>query len=306
MGSDLEGTSMQRRIGWIGLGAMGGAMARRLAERQRLDAVFNRTADRTRPFVEAGASGYESPRRLATASDVVFAMVSDDAALEAVLFERDGVVGGLRPGATVVNMGTVSPAATGEARLAVEGAGGRFVDAPVSGTVGPAREGKLLVLASGPEQALEELMPLLDAFGTVLTLGAAGAGTRTKLFINLLLGSMMQSFAEALVFGRAAGLSLDTMLQVVGGGAMAAPLFQAKGAMIARRDFARQFSVDLLLKDLDLALREARNQRVYLPVAAAVREAVSGSHARGYGGEDMAALVRFLEDVSGVVVRSNS
>ncbi|MEJ2288152.1 MAG: NAD(P)-dependent oxidoreductase [Deinococcales bacterium] len=293
---------MHQRIGWIGLGAMGEPMARRLAERGRLDAVFNRTPERAAPFEAQGAAAYDAPRRLATASDVVFVMVSDDAALEAVLFERDGVVGGLRPGATVVNMSTVSVAATQEAGDAVGAAGGSFVDAPVSGTVGPARQGTLLVLASGEEQALDGVASLLEAFGTVLRLGLAGAGTRAKLFINQLLGAMMETFAEALVFGRSQGLSLDTMLEIVGGGALAAPLFRVKGEMIGRRDFTKQFPLDLLLKDLDLAQGEAHKAGVYLPALAAVREAVAGARGRGYGDQDMAAVVRLLEDVNGIRV----
>ncbi|HKI57331.1 MAG TPA: NAD(P)-dependent oxidoreductase [Trueperaceae bacterium] len=292
----------QRRIGWLGLGAMGDPMARRLLERGALDAAFNRTPERSRPFAELGVAIADTPRRLATEVDTLFLMVSDDAALEAVLFDGEGVLSGLRAQATVVNMSTVSVAATGASQAAVEAAGGRFVDAPVSGTVGPAREGKLLVLASGTDAVLDEVGGLLAAFGEVLRLGEVGSGTRAKLFINLLLGRMMQAFAEAAVFGRALGLSLDTMLEIIGGGAMAAPLFRVKGEMIGRRQFDKQFPVDLLLKDLGLAQTEAANVGVYLPALAAVREAASGAKARGYGGQDMAALIRFLEDVSGVTV----
>jgi 3-hydroxyisobutyrate dehydrogenase-like beta-hydroxyacid dehydrogenase len=293
---------MQRQIGWIGLGAMGEPMARRLAERERLHAVFNRSSSRTAPFEASGVRVYDDPRRLAAACDVVFVMVSDDAALNAVLLERDGAVAGLRPGATVVNMSTVSVAATLEAQAAVERAGARFVDAPVSGTVGPARQGTLLVLAGGADPVVEDVAELLATFGAVMRLGEVGAGTRAKLFINQLLGAMMQSFAETLVFGRGVGLSLDAMLQIVDGGALASPLFRLKGEMIGRRDFAKQFPVDLLLKDLDLAQAEARVAGVYLPTLAAVREAVAGAHARGYGDQDMAALVRFVEDISGIEV----
>ena len=293
---------MHRQIGWIGLGAMGEPMARRLAEGDRLHGVFNRSLPRAAPFEASGVRIYDAPRLLAAACDVIFVMVSDDAALSAVMLERDGVVAGLRHGATVVNMSTVSVAATLEAHAAVERAGARFVDAPVSGTVGPARQGTLLVLAGGADPIVDEVAELLSTFGSVMRLGGVGAGTRAKLFINQLLGAMMQSFAETLVFGRAVGLSLDAMLQIVDGGALASPLFRLKGEMIGRRDFDKQFPVDLLLKDLDLAQTEARAAGVYLPALAAVREAVAGAHARGYGDQDMAALVRFIEDVSGIEV----
>ncbi len=297
---------MQRQIGWIGLGAMGAPMARRLADAEGLHGVFNRSPRRAEPFAELGARLYDAPRRLATACDVVFVMVSDDAALAAVLFERDGVVAGLRPGATVINMSTVSVAATLEAQEAVELAGGRFVDAPVSGTVGPARQGTLVVLAGGEDAVLEDVDALLATFGSVVRLGEAGMGTRAKLFVNQLLGAMMETFAEVLVFGRAVGLPLETMLDIVDGGALAAPMFRVKGEMIGRREFDKHFPVDLLLKDLDLAQAEARGAGVYLPALAAVREAVAGARARGYGDQDMAAVVRLLEEVSGVEVRGRA
>ncbi|HKI58402.1 MAG TPA: NAD(P)-dependent oxidoreductase [Trueperaceae bacterium] len=297
-------TTGRQRIGWIGLGAMGDPMARRLARERTLQAVFNRTRQRAEPFAGLGVEVVETPRRLATEVDTVFVMVSDDAALETVLFEGEGVLSGLRPGGTVVNMSTVSVSATQAAAAAVAAADGRFVDAPVSGTVGPAREGTLLVLASGEDGVLDDVAGRLGTLGKVMRLGEAGAGTRAKLFINLLLGSMMQSFAEGAVFGQALGLSLDTMLDIIGGGAMAAPLFQVKGEMIGRRAFDKQFPVDLLFKDLDLAQAEASRAGVYLPALATVREAANGARARGYGDQDMAALVRFLEDVSGVTVGS--
>ena len=303
-GAAGERFDMQRQIGWIGLGAMGEPMARRLVDGEGLHGVFNRSPRRAAPFEALGVRVYDAPRRLATACDVVFVMVSDDAALGAVLFERDGVVAGLRPGATVVNMSTVSVAATLEAREAVELAGGRFIDAPVSGTVGPARQGTLVILAAGDDAALNDVADLLATFGSVVRLGEAGMGTRAKLFINQLLGAMMQAFAEVLVFGRGVGLPLDTMLEIVDGGALAAPLFRVKGEMIGRRDFDKHFPVDLLLKDLDLAQAEARGAGVYLPTLAAVREAFAGTHARGYGDQDMAAVVRLLEDVSGIEVRA--
>ena len=293
---------MTKTIGWIGLGAMGDAMARRLLAGGRLQGVYNRTEARSEGFRAAGVRVYREPQPLATACDVCVMMVRDDAALEAVMFDPSGVLSGLRPGDTVINMSTVSVAATAAARLAVEGAGGGFVDAPVSGTVGPARDGTLLVLASGLPAVLDEVEPILRVFGTVHRMGEAGKGTRAKLFINLLLGAMTQALAEALVFGTRQGLELATLLDIIDGGALAAPLFRVKGQMIGRRAFDKQFSVDLLLKDLDLVLAEARDAGVYLPQAAATREAVNGARARGYGNEDIAAVVRLLEDISGVTV----
>lgn len=293
---------MTKTIGWIGLGAMGDAMARRLLAEDRLQGVYNRTQARSEPFGDVGVRVYPRPQPLATACDVCVLMVRDDAALEAVMFDPSGVLSGLRPGDTVINMSTVSVAATAATRLAVEGTGGHFVDAPVSGTLGPARDGTLLVLASGAPAVLDEVEPILRLLGTVHRMGEAGMGTRAKLFTNLLLGAMTQALAEALVFGTRQGLELASLLDIIDGGALAAPMFRVKGKMIGRRAFDKQFSVDLLLKDLDLVLAEARDAGVYLPQAAATREAVSGARARGYGDQDIAAVVRLLEDISGVTV----
>jgi 3-hydroxyisobutyrate dehydrogenase/2-hydroxy-3-oxopropionate reductase len=282
-------------------------MAWNLHAADLLTAVYNRTRAKAEPFAEAGVQVSQAPADLARAVDAVFVIVTDDEALDDVLGGPDGVLEGLEEGGVVVNMSTVSVGATERAAAAVREVGGRFVDAPVAGTVGPAEAGTLTVLASGPDDVLVEVRPALDAMGDpVVDCGAVGDGTRTKLFVNLLLGNLLQGYAEALVFGKKQGLSFEFMQEVLADSPMHADLLDYKGAVLAERDFAKQFPVDLLRKDLDLILEAAEEQGAYLPQTAATREAVNGTSALGHGDDDMMAVIKLLEQVAGVTVGADA
>ena len=294
-------------VGVIGLGAMGAPMAENVSDAGYPLIVYNRTRARSEPFAERGETVAESPRAVAERADVVIVMVTDDDALEAVLDGDDGVIEGLTDGTIVLQMSTVTPAATEAAAEAVRMAGGRYVDAPVSGTVGPAREGTLTVLAAGPEDLLEDVDGILRAIGDpIVDCGAVGDGARMKLFVNLLLGDMMGAFAEALAFGTAQGLDYDDMLTVVEAGAVDSPLFRAKGETIAVEDFEPRFPVDLQFKDLRYAVEEANDEGVPLPQTAAARETFSAASGMGHGEDDMAAVVKFFEQVAGLSVGSGN
>ncbi|QIO23246.1 NAD(P)-dependent oxidoreductase [Haloarcula sp. JP-L23] len=290
-------------VGFIGLGAMGTPMAWNLDDAGFDVVVYNRTTDREQPFAEAGISVADSPKHLTKRSDVVCLMVSDGDAVAEVL-ERDlGVLGGLDAETTVVQMSTIAYEETMAAAELVAEAGARFVDAPVSGTVGPAREGTLVGLAGGDEAVVEDVRPVLAAMcDPVVHCGGVGQGTNMKLFVNLLLGNAMNAFAEALVFGRKNGLALDDMRTVVGSGGLDCPLFAGKGAAIADDDFESRFPVDYQFKDLSLALARAGDIGVPLSQTAAAREAFSAARARGYGDEDMAAVLKPLEEMADVSV----
>lgn len=278
-------------------------MAWNLHDAGLLASVYNRTSAKAEPFADRGVPVAASPADLAEQVEVVVVMVTADEALHAVLEGPQGVLSGLPPDAVVVNTSTVSVEATEQAATAVEAAAGRFVDAPVSGTVGPAEEGTLTVLAGAAPPLLDEVQPVLEVVGNpVVHCGEVGTGTETKLFTNLLLGNLMQAYAEALVFGQRHGLSLDHMQDVIDASPVGAPLFGYKGPVVEARDFEKQFPVDLLLKDLDLIAEAAERRGVYLPQTAATREAVNGAKALGHGDEDMAAVLKLLEAVSGTTV----
>ncbi|MBX0323531.1 NAD(P)-dependent oxidoreductase [Halomicroarcula sp. F13] len=293
-------------VGFIGLGAMGTPMAWNLDDAGFDVVVYNRTTDGEQPFAEAGVSVADSPKHLTRRSDVVCLMVSDGDAVGEVL-ERDlGVLDGLDEATTVVQMSTIAYEETVAAAELVAAAGGRFVDAPVSGTVGPAREGTLVGLVGGDEAAVEAVRPVLEAMcDPVVHCGDVGQGTNMKLFVNLLLGNAMNAFAEALVFGRANGLDVADMRTVVENGGLHCPLFAGKGVAIADGDFEARFPVDYQYKDLSLALARAGDVGVPLSQTAAAREAFSAARARGYGDEDIAAVVKPLEEVADVRVRED-
>lgn len=285
---------------------MGTPMAWNLHDHDHLDAVYNRSPEKTEPFAAAGVTVAETPAALARAVDVVLIMVTADDALTDVLDGPDGVIEGLGDG-LVLNMSTVSVEATQSAAERVRTAGGRFVDAPVSGTVGPAEAGTLTVLAGGRDEDLDRVRSALAAVGEpIVDCGEVGDGTRAKLFVNLLLGSLLQGYAEALVFGRTQGLSLEFMQELLEDTPMHAPLLDYKGAVLEERDFTKQFPVDLLLKDLNLITDAAQADGAYLPQAAATREAVNGTQALGHGDDDMMAVIKFLEAAAGVQVGPDS
>lgn len=282
-------------VGFIGLGAMGAPMAWNIHKAGYTLGVWNRNPARTQPFREAGIEVADSPRAVSQGKDAVVIMVSDPAALQEVLDGDAGVLAAVQPGVLIVNMSTVSPAATLEAAVQVESRGGRFIDAPVSGTVKPAEEGQLVVLAGARPGDVSVATPLLNTMGkAVVDCGDIGQGTRMKLVLNLLLGGMTSLLAEALALGRRFGLAPGLILKTLAGGPLGAPYYQLKGDMMIEGRFAKQFPIDLLVKDLGLVLDEAAANGLELPTTHAVDALFDRARERGLGDEDMAAVYKVL------------
>lgn len=287
------------KIGFLGLGAMGTPMATNIRNNGYPLAVYNRTASRASSLQALGATICATPRELAELSDMVVIMVTGPVDLLTVLEGPNGVAAGLSMGKVVINMSTVSDKATEQAAALVRAAGAEYVDAPVSGSVKPAIDGTLVILAGCTPQVLERCMPLLNTMGhEVVHCGDVGSGTRMKLVLNLMLGNMMESMAEAMLLASRFKLDPTILLQALSGGAMAAPLFQTKGKAIIEGNFSKQFPVHLIFKDLNLVLEAARHLHVPLPQTAATRECFSVAMARGYHDDDMAAVVKALEAVA--------
>lgn len=285
------------QVGFIGLGAMGSAMAWNIHNAGYPLAVYNRSPDKTRPFQATGVAAFTDPAELGRDADVVIIMVRDPIALHEVM-ERLGE--GLSADTTVINMSTVSVEATRSAADKVHRRGARFVDAPVSGTVAPAQAGQLVILASGDRNDVEALLPLFKVLGKeVIYCGETGQGTHLKLVLNLFLGGMMTLLAEAAVLGDRLGLAMPLLRKALAAGPMNAPLFQAKGEAIEHEDYAKQFPVDLMFKDLNLILDAAGASAVPLPTTAAVRELYNAARAQGQGQADMAAVVRAVAALAG-------
>ncbi len=293
------------KVGFIGLGAMGTPMAWNVRRHGYPLGVYNRSPGPLEPFRNAGVEVCDSPRSVAGRADIVIIMVTGPEALQAIMEGPDGVAAGITAGKVVVNMSTVSPEATLAAQTAVEAKGAAFVDAPVSGSVQPAEEGSLVILAGGDPKVIQRITPLLKAMGkAVVACGAVGQGTRMKLVLNLLLGTLMEGLAETMMLARGFGLDQAKLLEALGAGPLAAPIFQPKAKAILEGSYAGQFPVALMFKDLNLVLDAAGRSRIPLPQAAATRECFASAMARGLGEEDIAAVIKVLESLTSKTVRS--
>ncbi len=291
---------MQEKVGFVGLGHMGTPMAWNIHRRGMPLAVYNRSPQRTVTFRQHQVPVYDSPEALARNVDVVVIMVTGPDDLLQVLREERGLVQGLAAGKVVINMSTVSQEATLVAAEVVRASGAEFVDAPVSGTVTPAEEGQLVILAGGEPAVVDRVEPVLLAMGRkVVRCGPAGQGTRMKLVLNLILGNMMQALAEGLLFGRHLELPAAEILEALAGGAMNAPLFQMKGKAIAEGDYAKQFPVHLMFKDQNLLLDAAQKAGLSLPQTATTRDTYAQAMDQGLGDEDMSAVFKVLEGLKG-------
>jgi 3-hydroxyisobutyrate dehydrogenase-like beta-hydroxyacid dehydrogenase len=289
-------------VAFLGLGTMGAPMAANILRRGHALTVWNRTSSRARPLVDAGARLAATPAEAARGADVVVTMLADPSALDAVLYGADGVVAALAANALVVDMSTVDPAAAHKADAAVRAAGGRFVDAPVSGTRKPATDGTLVIMAGGAPADVERARPVLECMGRVVAVGGVGQGMAMKLVLNGLGAHMMVGFSATLVLGKKLGLPPRAMLDVIGAGAFSSPLFTGKGPRMVARDFDADFTLKLMHKDQELVLGAAAAVDYPMPTQAAIRDVLAQAIAAGFGDGDLSSIIRLFEQWAGVTV----
>lgn len=259
--------------------------------------VWNRTAEKCDPLVALGAGRAATAQDVVAGADITFAMLADPAAAAAVVFQPEGVLQGIGPGKGYVDMSTVDEATSQRISDAVTAAGGRFLEAPVSGTKKPAEDGTLIILAAGDEGLYGEIAPLLDIMGKKrLFLGEVGNGARLKLVVNMIMGGMMTSFCEGLALGIKGGLDSEDILDVLASGALANPMFAGKGALIAKGDFGPAFPLKHMQKDLRLAADLGDILCQSLPSAAAANQAYIRAMAEGLGDEDFSAVFKTVTD----------
>ncbi|WP_400164721.1 NAD(P)-dependent oxidoreductase [Brevibacillus sp. TJ4] len=284
------------KIGWIGLGNMGIPMAGNLLAAGYDVYVWNRTAEKTAPLVAQGATRTETLAQLVATCDVLFTMVSDDEAVKAVYGGPEGILA--CPGADgklAIDMSTVSPATSRWIAERCQQAGVRFLDAPVSGSVGPAKEGTLVIMVGGEPGDYTQAKPLLEHLGKIsLHLGANGAGTSAKLAINLLLGITVQGVAETLLFARSLGIESEQMLKIISESAVGTPLIRGKATSILADDYPAAFALKHMAKDLRLA----REAGVSTPLAESVDASYRHALHEGLGELDLMAIIRHLEQKS--------
>jgi 3-hydroxyisobutyrate dehydrogenase-like beta-hydroxyacid dehydrogenase len=283
-------------VGLIGLGNMGTAIAERLLDAGYDLVVHNRTPARAEPLAARGVRVASSSAALAEQVDVVLTSLADDEAFEAVAPE---VVDAARPGTVLVDMSTVSPAASARVASRAEGASVDYLRAPVSGNPTVVRAGNLSFIVSGPRDTLERVEPVLLAIGpTVIHVGGGEQARIVKLAINLMIAGIVQLMSEALVLGEASGVSRAALLEVMGASAVGAPLVKYKSEPLLRDDFTATFTTALMEKDIDLALDAAHEVGVELPVTTELKALLRGAIEAGYGNDDFMALFQYLRGAS--------
>ncbi len=288
-------------LGFVGLGAMGGRMARRLLDGGFAVRGYNRTAAKAAPLVQAGMTLAPSPRDAALGSDAVFTMVTDDAALEAVVRGPQGLLAGLRPGAILIEMSTVSPAVVG--RLAEEAAarGAALLDAPVSGSPATLEAGQLSFMVGGDPSVLERARPFLTAIGPTIThVGPVGLAKSMKIAVNQGLAVQMLAFAESVLLAEKAGVARERAVEVLLKSVVASPMVKYRGPFVLGMPAEAWFDVDMIQKDLRLALDMARTSGVALPSVALTHELLTAAKGHGLARYDFAILFDVLAHMSGL------
>ncbi len=289
------------RLGLIGLGTMGSAMAGHLARAGYPLTVWNRTPGRVGALVEAGATEALDPAALGRASDVVVLSVSDTPDVEAVLFGPNGLAGGLASGSLVIDTSTISPAATRAFAERLAEGGVSFVDAPVSGGSEGAQKATLTIFLGGDEAAVARARPILEHLGKTIThFGPVGSGQAVKAVNQVMIAGVYLAVAEGMVLARKAGLDPEQVVGALGGGVAGSWILANRSGKMIRNEYPLGFRTSLHLKDLGIALAMARELGVVLPLAALAAQLENGLVARGYGDEDMSNLARAIRELSGL------
>ena len=280
MAGPLEGM----RVAWIGIGRMGDPMSRRLLAAGAQVVACDRDPARGEALVAAGATAAASPAEAVRGAEISISTVPDDAALEAVIAGRNGVAAAARAGLVHMDMSTVSPAASARVAAALAPTGAAYLRCPVSGSTVTAAAGQLAFFVSGPPDALARCAPVLDVLGTKrMHLGAAEEARVLKLLVNMVVAAMPVLLGEAIDFGTRLGLPREAVVDALGQSVVSSPLLAYKAEALKSRDWTPAASIDLLGKDLDLALAAGREAGLAQPLLEFVRAAYAGLQARGEG-----------------------
>jgi 3-hydroxyisobutyrate dehydrogenase len=291
---------MKESIGFIGLGIMGRGMVNNLLKAGFSVTVWNRTADKMAPFVEAGASAGLTPADVAAQSDITITCVSDTPDVEAVVLGSDGVIKGIRTGSLLIDCSTISPEVTKNIAGRLQEAGVHMLDAPISGGSEGAAKGTLSIMVGGEAAQFERAVPVLEAMGQTIThVGPNGAGQTVKLVNQILVVVTMLAVGEGLLFAQAGGLDLNKTLAAVTGGAAGSWMLSNRGPQVVERDWRPGFTIDLQQKDLRLVLEAADQLGVPLLGVSAVFNMYRALQQQGLGEEGNHALVKALENLSG-------
>jgi 3-hydroxyisobutyrate dehydrogenase-like beta-hydroxyacid dehydrogenase len=278
-------------IGFVGLGAMGSRITGRLLDAGNGIYGTNRTKSRAQPLIERGLQWRESPRDVAATADVVFSMVTDDAALDAITSGPDGILAGLADGKVYVDMSTVSPRASRAVAEQVRSLGAQMLDAPVSGSIPQAESGTLAIMVGGDAQAFRKVEPLLQELGQSVTrIGANGHGLVLKLAINISLAVQILAFSEGLLLAERDGVDPKLAAEVMAATPIGSPMLNARVPLLLDLPEQAWFDVAMMQKDIRLALEAADEIAIPLPSAAVAGEMLTKASELGYAHRDLAAL----------------
>jgi 3-hydroxyisobutyrate dehydrogenase len=289
------------RVGFVGLGTMGGAMAANAARAGFEVVAWNRTPGRAADLGDLGVGIVASPAAVAEASEVVITIVSDTPDVEAVLFGDEGAASGARPGTLVVDMSTISPSATRDfaARLATQDVA--MLDAPVSGGSEGAKKGTLSIFVGGEAADLERARPVLASLGTTIThVGPIGSGQAVKAVNQVILAGAYIGVAEGIVLALKAGLDGEQVVAALSGGAAQSWVLTNRSGRMLANEYPLGFKVSLHRKDLGIALGMARELGASLPISALVESIEAGLIGQGHADDDMSAVARSIRALSGL------
>ena len=289
------------KLGFVGLGTMGGQMVARLLSKGHTVTGYNRTPSKAEWLVEKGMRLADTPRDVAEASDVVFAMVTNSAALRAVAEGPDGLIAGLGPGKYFVDISTINPDLSREIAEKVRAAGADMVDSPVSGSVITLQEGKLSLMVGGRPEAFEALKPILLDIGPKVThVGSNGLALSMKIAVNLSLAVQMLAFSEGVLLAEKSGISRETAVDVLCNSAIASPMVKYRGPFVLQQPPEAWFDVNMMQKDMLLAMELGRKLDVPLPTTAVTNEFLTAARGMNWTRLDFAVIFDVLARMSGI------
>jgi 3-hydroxyisobutyrate dehydrogenase-like beta-hydroxyacid dehydrogenase len=288
-------------LGFVGLGVMGSRMAKRLLDAGHSVTGYNRTKSKAQWLLDLGMKWADTPRAAAGSSDIVFSMIANNSALRAVTEGNDGIVAGLSAGKIYVEMSTVSPAAIRDLAAQVETKGAEMLDAPVSGSSITLEEGKLSFMVGGKRVTFEKVLPYLQAIGPKATyVGGHGLAASMKIATNLSLAVQMLAFSEGVLLAEKSGIARETAVEVLLNSVMASPMVKYRGPFVLKMPDEAWFDVNMMQKDLLLALEMGRQLNVPLPTTSITNEFLTAARGMGLADKDFAILFEVLARMTGL------
>lgn len=289
------------KLGFIGLGVMGGQMVSRLLDKGYTILGYNRTPTKAQWLIDKGMRWANSPRAVAEGSDITLAMVSNSAAIQAITEGPDGVVAGLGPGKVLIDMSTISPAASRDLAVRVRAKGAEMVDAPVSGSVITLQQGKLSVMVGGTAETFERVKPLLHDIGPKVThVGGNGVALAMKIAVNLSLAVQMMAFSEGVLLAEKSGIKREVAVDVLTHSAVASPMIQYRGPFVLQQPEEAWFDVNMMQKDTLLAMELGRQLNVPVPTTAVTNEFLTAARGMGWEKLDFAIVFDVLARMAGL------